>query len=372
MKYLFPLSIFLLLAGCSQTTERKIASDELGIETIPPEEAEATKEILQLVAKGYSHRRPTVKDPEALRIIHAKAHGCVHAEFRVLKDIPEDFRHGVFAESKTFPAWVRLSNGSGAPQHDGLPDGRGLAVKLMEVVGEKLGQEKSTQDFLLQSAPNFFAKDVAAYVKFMKQAAHPGPKGIAEMLKDVHLREKVDRESMQILASSADNPKNPLSAVYYSALPQKLGPHAIKLKARQCPEYEAMSVSFRNRFKKDHLKNIMAAQLSESDACIELMVQVQIDSQKMPVENAMVTWSEELSPFVPVARMIIPQQSFGSRKRQEFCQHVSFNPWHTLSEHRPLGGLNRVRKLVYEHSQGHRHSLNNKASFEPQAGQIHD
>jgi hypothetical protein len=26
---------------------------------------------------------------------------------------------------------------------------------------------------------------------------------------------------------------------------------------------------------------------------------------------------------------------------------VAFNPWHSLAEHRPLGGMNRARREIY-------------------------
>ncbi|MGB5687158.1 MAG: hypothetical protein WBM35_15220, partial [Candidatus Electrothrix sp.] len=32
------------------------------------------------------------------------------------------------------------------------------------------------------------------------------------------------------------------------------------------------------------------------------------------------------------------------------CEGMSFNPWHALKEHRPISGLNRLRKAVYEAS----------------------
>lgn len=369
MKY---FGVFLLLAvtACSQTASRQFASTpQLGEEKIPPEEAQATQEILQLIAKGYSHHKPSETTG---RIIHHKEHGCVHADFNIYKNLPEKIRFGIFKESKNYPAWIRVSNGSGSRQHDGVPDGRGLAIKLMNVDGEKLSDERGTQDFLLQSAPNFFAKDVAAYVKFMKQAADPGFKGIAEMMKDVDLRDKNDRESVGILMKSGDTPKNPLTANYYSALPQKLGPQAMKLHARVCPGVKEPEAGFTQRFKKDFLKSIMAKHLSEKSACIQLLVQVQTDAVKMPVEDANVVWDENLSPFIPVAEISIPKQTFLSEKRQEFCENVSFSPWHSLPEHRPLGGLNRVRKTVYEHSQNFRHKLNNQRPSEPVAGELYE
>jgi hypothetical protein len=365
MKKLTLISVLTLLASFAQASV-----PQLGQEVIPPEEAEATKEILELVAHGYSHYKPT--EPPAGRIIHHKEHGCVKAEFKILKDLPQNLRYGVFAESKTYPAWVRVSNGSGARQHDSIPDARGLAIKLMDVDGEKLLDEKKTQDFLLQSAPNFFAKDVADYVKFMKQSADPGLKGVAEMIKDINLRDNSDRKSVAILARSGDLPKNPLTANYYSALPQRLGPLAMKLHARPCPDAKAPEASLTARLKKNFLKDVMEQQLSEKDACIELLVQVQTDAVKMPIENAMVTWDPALSPFVPVAQIHIPKQAFTSEKRRDFCENISFTPWHSLEAHRPLGGLNRVRKLVYGHSQSHRHKLNNQKSFEPVSGEIYE
>ena len=33
---------------------------------------------------------------------------------------------------------------------------------------------------------------------------------------------------------------------------------------------------------------------------------------------------------------------------------LSFNPWHALAEHRPLGGMNRLRKVAYAASIGKR------------------
>lgn len=365
------LLCMLAMAGCTHVPVRDLASTpQLGQEIIPPEEAEATKQILELVAKGYERAKPA-KDVTG-RIIHHKEHGCLKGKFEVLENIPQTLKYGIFAEARSHEAWIRVSNGSGSRQHDSIPDARGLAIKLLNIEGEKLGDEIDTQDFLLQSAPNFFAKDVEGYVKFMKSASRPGVGGVAEMLKDTKLNDKADRKGLGILVSSADVPGNPLTAEYFSALPQKLGPHAMKLHARGCNDVAAPASSFTGRFKKDHLKSTMTDHLKNTDACIEFFVQVQTDAVKMPIEDAQVVWDTKLSPFVMVAKIQIPKQDFSSPKRREFCENVSFNPWHTIPAHRPLGGLNRVRKLVYEKSQLHRHKLNNQRSFEPKAGEIYE
>ncbi len=38
-----------------------------------------------------------------------------------------------------------------------------------------------------------------------------------------------------------------------------------------------------------------------------------------------------------------------------FVENLSWNPWNALPEHRPLGGINRARKLVYDDSSALRH-----------------
>ena len=371
MKQILPF-LLLVATACSPLPYRNLATTpELGKEIVPPEEGEALDEILSLVAKGYAAQKPGANRPYG-RIIHHKEHGCLKAEFQINKNLPPGLKHGIFSQEENYPAWVRVSNGSGQRQHDAVPDGRGLAIKLMNVEGEKLGDEQHTQDFLLQNAPFFFSKDVAGQVKFMKQAAAPGFKGIADMLKDMNLKDGVDRESLKLLALSSDNPAHPLTAKYFSALPQKFGNAAMKLHARGCDNQSAPESTFSGKFKKDFLKTVLKEHLDKKDACIELFIQVQVDAIKMPIENGQVKWDEKLSPFRSVAKILIPKQNFLSEKRQEFCENLSFNPWNTIQSHRPLGGLNRARKHVYEHSQKYRHLLNNQKKSEPIAGDSHE
>lgn len=50
-----------------------------------------------------------------------------------------------------------------------------------------------------------------------------------------------------------------------------------------------------------------------------------------------------------------------------FCQDLAFNPWRALPEHRPLGGINRVRREVYVALSAMRHDLNRVSYHEPSA-----
>jgi len=42
-----------------------------------------------------------------------------------------------------------------------------------------------------------------------------------------------------------------------------------------------------------------------------------------------------------------PQKVDGSSDLAISCEAMSFNLWRSLGEHRPLGGMNRLRKVVY-------------------------
>ncbi|MDM0085105.1 hypothetical protein QTI17_31415 [Variovorax sp. J31P179] len=71
------------------------------------------------------------------------------------------------------------------------------------------------------------------------------------------------------------------------------------------------------------------------------------DLEKMPIEDASVEWPEDLSPYVVVARVRIGSQTGWSEERSQVVDDgLSFDPWHGLEAHRPLGGVIRARKAV--------------------------
>jgi hypothetical protein len=48
-----------------------------------------------------------------------------------------------------------------------------------------------------------------------------------------------------------------------------------------------------------------------------------------------------------------------------FADNLSFNPWHSLPEHRPLGNQNRARKKLYLELSKLRQSMNETRRLEP-------
>ncbi|HEX9509837.1 MAG TPA: hypothetical protein VF939_05110 [Puia sp.] len=85
----------------------------------------------------------------------------------------------------------------------------------------------------------------------------------------------------------------------------------------------------------------------------------------MSVEDYTIEWDEHQAPFYEVATIRIPKQNFQTTEFDTLGENLSFNPWHTLPEHRPLGCLNRVRKIVYERVSRVRREMNKVPIQEP-------
>ena len=81
---------------------------------------------------------------------NTKTHGVVRAEFIVSDDLPEQLRHGLFAQPRSYPAWVRFA-GPGPYVTPDIDDVgfMSMSIKIMGVAGPKLlDDERHTQDML--------------------------------------------------------------------------------------------------------------------------------------------------------------------------------------------------------------------------------
>ena len=317
-------------------------------EAIPAGEAEAIRIIAGVIEKQV--RDDKAKSGLARRDAHAKAHCCVKAEFRVLDGLPPALRAGVFAEPRSFEAWIRFSNGNGAPQSDGDWDGRGMAIKLMGVEGSP----STTQDFIMINYPVFMVRNAIDYIDLQT-------KGVWGFFFPGGLRIRL-REALVTAGIFFQKVRNPLNLRYWSMVPYRFGGEvACKFSARP----SGTPSPFTDTKGDDFLRANLVRHLSKLPAAFDFMVQLRTDPAAMPVEDPTVKWSESRSPFVPVAKITIPQQSFDTSQQNCFCENLSFTPWHCVDAHRPLGGINRVRRFVYEFISSLRHQLNQAPRKEP-------
>ncbi len=328
-------------------------------ETLAPNEAAATREIEQHILATL---KKNFSAPPMKRDVHAKHHGCVKAQFQVQNQaLPPAMRVGVFAQNQNFPAWLRFSNGGSDPNvPDTKGDIRGLAIKLMGVPGKKLlptQADARTQDFVMMNNREFFIEELKDYVAFSSAVAHGG-------LSLAGFAITHPRVSYRLYKIFGKQTINPLESEFFSATAYQLGNRPIKFKVRPC---QAPRSTMPAKPGPNYLREAMAQTLKQESACMELMVQPHSGNfEQMPVENATVEWPEQVSAYVPVARITMVPQSFDSPAQMQFCENLSFTPWHSLPEHRPLGVTNRVRKSVYELISEFRHRFNQVPRQEPE------
>jgi hypothetical protein len=368
-------SLALALGGCSVEQVKKAAPETSAASNVIvyPDIDPALGEHLYLNEKPIAEELSVVIENSirkqynlgnAHRDAHPKAHGCVKAEFHVLEALPEPLAKGLFIPGKTYQAWIRFSNGSSDPTRaDIKKDARGMAIKVLGVPGEKLLEDDdhaTTQDFIMINNPVFFANDPARYLSFMHDANSDSFYG--KLLIPFALGAK---GTLIALKTSSKRISNPLQTRYWSMVPYQLGAssdrQAVKYSARACSATtDPMPASPGHDFLRDALRNT----LQTGDACMEFLVQPRT-SNSMDVEDSMTEWKEAQAPFYQVAKIRIPQQIFDTPEQNEFCENLSFSPWHALPEHKPLGVTNRLRKVIYEHISRVRHEMNSAKRQEP-------
>jgi len=100
----------------------------------------------------------------------------------------------------------------------------------------------------------------------------------------------------------------------------------------------------------DYLALELTERLETAAVQFQLQVQMYRDEERTPIEDGSVRWKDEDSPPIPVALLTLNRQSLrtdAARNTQREVDALSFNPWNAPPEFRPLGNLNRARRVVY-------------------------
>ena len=335
-----------------QICEEKLLPDEKAIT------GSIIKQMTMFTHKHYEHSF-------ALRAGNTKTYGVVKGEFEILPNLAENLRQGVFRYPKTYPAWVRFAGPGPLAPADMKDNGvLSIGIKLMGVEGEKLLDEKWTQDFTGISAPTFTTPNIIENLKLQKQDYEGTPLFYFINPFDSHLLDGI----MQGLFSRTQT--SPLEVQYYSCVAYLFGEgKAVHYSIKPCSDEQT---KIPRKPSANYLREAMAKTLSKKEVTFDFMIQFQTDAYRMPIENASIEWPEKLSPFVPVARLHLPVQKFASRSQMAFAENLSYNPWHCIADHRPLGNQNRARKAIYFALSELRLTMNGEARIEPTGAEMFD
>jgi hypothetical protein len=293
---------------------------------------------------------------------NTKTHGIVRGEFIIHDNLPEPLRRGIYVRPQTFRAWVRFS-GPGpyiTPDIDDVGF-MSISIKLLGVPGPKLmEEEKHTIDLTGVSTPTFVTQDTKSNAHLQLASLQN-----AQIFHFINFEQPhLDDLIMQSLWTKTQS--SPFEAPYFSCVPYLLGEgramqYSVWPKSKRRTPIPRLPL----RPPDDYLRAAMVAALGEGDVELDFRIQLQTDPHLMPIENNGILWPEELSPRVSVATLRLPQQKFDSRAQLEFAKRLSYNPWHTIAEHRPLGNQSRARRRMYYALSQLRHRENAVPHYEP-------
>jgi hypothetical protein len=101
------------------------------------------------------------------------------------------------------------------------------------------------------------------------------------------------------------------------------------------------------------LRDELADRLRKGDLMFDFLVQFYIDDTRTPIEDTSLPWKPDDTPFVKLARVRIPRCDLDAPHTSalsEAVERLSFTPWHTIDDHRPLGNVMRARRVAYQAS----------------------
>ncbi|MGL4759860.1 MAG: hypothetical protein ACRC6T_03275 [Sarcina sp.] len=308
-------------------------------------ELDYTESLIQILRDGMQERylAGTTK-----RGAHPKTLGILKAEFKVMNNLQNDLRVGVFKEAKTYKSIIRISSSSSEVEGDEKKDARGFAIKLLNVVGEKfLSEEKNSQDFILLSSEIFpfstlksfhdlvYAKENNKILPYLAKSTING-----------------DVFNLVKLLGLPKNQASPLSISYFSTTSFKFGDNIVRYSI--VPKIVS-KVKVPKDMTATYLSTNMQKQLDKGKIVFDFKVQIQKAGMK---DDPSVIWNKKKSPYVKVAEIIIDKQDIMNKFKSDIAEIASFNVGHSLMEHRPVGEFNVARMKIYSELSEYRHRRN--------------
>ena len=337
-----------------------------GIEVEQPNEA---AQIASIVASmGRVGGAVFDQHRHALRNAHAKSHGILTGVLTVRPDLPDELTQGIFTPGKRYEVVARLSSAPGNMHADGERTIKGMAVKVMGVEGA------GTQDFLMANLPILPFGTVVAYMAFQrdmeervarKETAPIVVPEIANAAAAVLEAVGLPNRTLEAVGATAHHI---LGETFHTMAALRFGRYVGKMSL--APESEnvkaltgqAVEIGENDSVYRDLVVDFFRLQ----GAAYTLRVQMCLDLETMPVEDASVEWSSEESPFLTLGTIWFAEQEAYSPARRVYGDDVlSFNPWRGVTAHRPLGSIMRSRKAAYEASTRFRHEMNVRERVEP-------
>ena len=346
-----------------------------GVEEIQPNEDQLGTDTVASMARVA--RMMFEKNRHAIRDAHAKSHGILGGELHLYPNLPAHLAQGAFKETKTFPVIIRLSTSPGAIQPDSSPAVKGFGLKIIGVEGKKFLAEEAdavTQDFLMVNDTVIPTGDVKSYhdMQLRIEKLSHGPEFVqnivneAGVLVDKLLDAVGTKKELPMVVQAYPN-NHMLGETYTTLGAIRYGDYVAKISVAPLSEnLKALAGQGMDVSEPGAYRDMVVDFFKNQGAEYELRVQLCTDLKTMPVEDASIDWPQDQSPYQAIGKIVLPAQDAFSPARRVYADDVlSFNPFHCLPEHLPLGSINRVRIKAYASSTQYRHLMNATTKVEP-------
>ncbi|MCY6494038.1 catalase family protein [Leptolyngbya sp. GGD] len=348
------------------------------VEVKQPDEDRLIRQILDSVAR--QGQKVFDKHRHAMRGAHAKSHGGLKGELRIYDNLPTHLAQGLFREPRTYPVMIRFSSVPGDILPDSLSTFRGMAIKVIGVEEPKLlstEPDAVTQDFLMINSSIFPSGNLARFLpeQLLQEKVVVSAPEEAQQLLGITARtvnavtQKVGINLYPTALGITQPETHILGETYYTSAALRYGDYIAKFSAvpisTSLQPLQGKRIEMQNA---STLRDLIVEFFQRQSAEYELRVQLCTNLETMPIEDASVRWSEQDSPYQAIAKITIGMQEAYSPARQVYVDDVlSFNAWHTIAAHQPLGAIQRLRREVYEASSRYRHEMNQQPKREPRS-----
>jgi hypothetical protein len=271
--------------------------------------------------------------------------GVTNARLHVSSDLPEAYCVDHFQPGRVYRVTIRFSNAHGI-RPDSARDLRGAALRI------HVGGEQS-QDLLLTNYPVTHVRDARQFMVVMKALAGSRSLFVPRLILSLGPLQAV-RTAACLWHATRRRVRSLALESYWSKGAILWGGTPVRYIMRPAV---GPGSSIRPQLTDSYLHDEMAVRLKGADVGFDLYVQPFMNEKDTPIEDFSVAWNERVSRPVRVGRITIPRQDLDTDEGRAMAQQVdalSFNPWFTTEQFRPLGNLNRARKEAYRASAAHR------------------
>lgn len=298
------------------------------------------------------------------RPVFLRTHGIMRGTFTILDSIPEDFRHGMFAQPGVHPVYVRYSS----DLSDGRPDWMstvGIGIKIFDVPGEKRVSDDgaNTADLLLQNVPYFFVDNARDMCNFTKAGF--------EGWSDAWIQQ-YSPKTADLLANMAKPLLSVFDTALWSVVPFRLGKDQYcKYVLKPGTSTYAVDVNINDP---DFMAKDLAGRMAAGKATLDIYIQKRPSAaeygeayldEHFPLDRATVTWDERAAVPVKVATIELPQQVIDKPEQEIYGNWLAFNIGRVPLENEPVGSIAEARMSVYQTSANYRREKNGQPVTEP-------